>query len=31
MQMGEDEDDDDDDELEPVEPVTSPCDSISGY
>jgi hypothetical protein len=31
MQMGEDEDDDDDDdEWEPVEPITSPCDSVSG-
>ncbi len=32
MQMGEDEDDnDDDDEREPVEPITSPCDSILWY
>jgi hypothetical protein len=31
MQMGEDEVDDDDDVLEPVEPFTSPCDSVSGY
>ncbi len=31
MQMGEDEEDDDDDEGEPVEPITSPCDSVSGH
>ncbi len=31
MQMGEDEDDDDDDEWEPVELITSPCESVSGY
>ncbi len=30
LQMGEDEDNDDD-EWEPVEPITSPCGSISGY
>jgi hypothetical protein len=30
MQMGEDEDDSDDYEWEPVEPTTSPCDSVSG-
>jgi hypothetical protein len=29
--MGEVEDDDDDDECEPVEPVTSPFDNVSGY
>ncbi len=31
MQMGEDEDDADDDDGEPVEPITSQCDSVSGY
>jgi hypothetical protein len=31
MQMGEVEDSDADDEWEPVEPITSPCDSFSGY
>ncbi len=30
MQIGEDEDDDND-EWEPVEPITSPCDSVSEY
>jgi hypothetical protein len=26
-----DDDDDDDDEWEPAEPITNPCDSVSGY
>jgi hypothetical protein len=31
VKKGVADDDDDDDEREPVEPVTSPCDSDSGY
>jgi hypothetical protein len=31
MQMGQVEVDEDDDEREPVEPITSPCDSVLGY
>jgi hypothetical protein len=30
MQMGQVEVEEDDDEREPVEPITSPCDSVSG-
>jgi hypothetical protein len=31
LQMEEVEDDDDNDEWQPVKPITSPCDSNSGY
>jgi hypothetical protein len=31
MQMGEDEGNDNDDGLEPVETITSPCDSVLGH